>query len=51
MHLEILYMVNEAFQTSGEGTAYSVKIILAIALYLGIKLEINLETYTIINLC
>lgn len=44
-------MVNEAFQTSGERTAYLINIILTIALYLGIKLEINLVTYVIINLC
>lgn len=29
--MEILYMVNEAFQTGGERTAYSVNIILTIA--------------------
>lgn len=49
--LEILYMVNEAFQTSGERTAYSVNINLTIALYLGIKLEINLATYIMVILC
>lgn len=49
MRMEILYKANKAFPTSKERTAYLINIILTIAVYLGIELEINLRTYIIIS--